>query len=121
MVSSQNEGQKSSSAKRSSESKVSPEKAALVINVKSWATPIIGLIMLMIGLMAGYFGRPLFVNRSTNLPTDVTASQQSITSTTPPVSSSEGEALMDTLISQTRHFKGNSDAPITIIEFSDFQ
>jgi hypothetical protein len=121
MVSSQNEGQKSSSAKRSSESKESPEKAALVINVKSWATPIIGLIMLMIGLMAGYFGRPFFVNRSTNLPTDVAASQQSITSTTPPVSSSEGEALMDTLISQTRHFKGNSDAPITIIEFSDFQ
>jgi protein-disulfide isomerase len=29
--------------------------------------------------------------------------------------------LMDAVVAQTRHFKGDSNAPITIIEFSDFQ
>ncbi len=121
MVSSQNEGQKSSGEKRPSESKKSPEKLALVINVQSWATPIIGLIMLMTGLIAGYFGRPIVTNSSLIYPTEVAALSQSIAANETPVSTENGEALMDTLISQTRHFKGNSDAPITIIEFSDFQ
>ena len=121
MVSSQNEGQKSNIAKRPSESKESPKKLALVINVQSWATPIIGLIMLMTGLIAGYFGRPIVTNSSLISPTEVSALSQSIAAPETPVSTENGEALMDTLISQTRHFKGNSDAPITIIEFSDFQ
>ena len=121
MRSDQNDDHPSHRTKKVKGSNHSSEKAALVINVQSWATPIVGFLMLMTGLIAGYFGRPLVVNRFINLPTEVAASPQSMASTTPPVSSSDREALMDTLISQTRHFKGNSNAPITIIEFSDFQ
>jgi hypothetical protein len=29
--------------------------------------------------------------------------------------------LLDAVIAQTRHFKGNTNAPVTIIEFGDFQ
>jgi hypothetical protein len=35
------------------------KKPALVINIHSWATPIAGLVMLVVGLLAGYFLRPL--------------------------------------------------------------
>lgn len=33
----------------------------------------------------------------------------------------EREAVMQVATAQTRHFKGDLDAPVTILEFSDFQ
>ena len=41
-------------------------------------------------------------------------------SPTPTQASSQSQELMDYAISQTRHFRGNANAPITMIEFSDF-
>jgi hypothetical protein len=38
-----------------------------------------------------------------------------------PASTPSTAALMDAVVTQTRHFKGDANAPITIIEFSDFQ
>jgi len=32
---------------------------ALTINIQSWWTPIIGVVLLIVGLLAGYFARPL--------------------------------------------------------------
>jgi len=33
--------------------------AALTVVVQSWATPIAGFLMLMIGFFGGFYGRPL--------------------------------------------------------------
>lgn len=103
-------------------------KPSLVINVQSWATPIVGLIMLAVGLLAGYFGRPLIAQQlQTKTPiaaapavTSAPTSSSSGTSaaTQPPASLKE---VMDILIPQVKHFKGDPNAPVTFIEFSDFQ
>ncbi len=105
------------------------EKTALTIHIHSWATPIVGLVMLVIGLGLGYFGRPfLTVSQSQEL-----AAAPKITPASQAVDPAAGEAmsqeaapestptLMEFLIGQTRHFKGNPDAPVTFIEFSDYQ
>lgn len=103
-------------------------KPALVINVHSWATPITGLIMLVVGLLAGYFGRPL-INQQLQAETPIAAapttaaaptssSPESAAATQPPASLKE---VMDILIPQVKHFKGDPNAPVTFIEFSDFQ
>ncbi|MFC1974792.1 hypothetical protein ACFLXQ_00160 [Chloroflexota bacterium] len=51
---------------------------------------------------------------------------QSDTSTTTNTESDSNNAvptpsIMDFLLSDARHFQGNADAPVTIIEFSDFK
>lgn len=103
---------------------------ALVINVQTWATPIVGIVMLVAGLLLGYFGRPLVSNGGlfaavapgNNIEPTVVAANQS----DPQAASNEGSpvstpTLMEFLIGQTNHFKGNPDAPVTLIEFSDYQ
>jgi hypothetical protein len=35
------------------------KQPAIIISVQSWATPIVGVVMLIIGLLGGYYGRPL--------------------------------------------------------------
>ncbi len=98
-----------------------PTLPVVTINVQSWATPIVGLVMLAIGLLVGFYVRPLTLaqaNTTTpNLPVVVT----------PPVviptadNSAAQQSLMESLIPKVRHFKGDSNAPVTIIEFADFQ
>jgi len=97
------------------------EKPALVINIQSWATPIVGLLMLIIGLSAGYYGRPFFSGNPAESPAQVAGPPETNPSSEPTVSSGDRESLMDKIVSKTRHFKGDPDAPVTIIEFSDFQ
>ena len=88
------------------------------------ATILAGAIMLSIGLLAGYFGRPLITPESADGMSVAAAS----TPTPSPAGNAEASAqgspagtLMDAVVAQTRHFKGSPDAPVTIIEFSDFQ
>lgn len=90
------------------------EKPAITISVQSWATPIVGLVMLIVGLFGGYALRPLLDDRSEQ--PDVSLRQQ------PSQDNAAGNPqLMEYLVSQTRHFRGDPDAPVTLIEFGDFQ
>lgn len=122
------------------------KKPAMVITIESWATPLVGLLMLALGLLAGYVGRPLIAPQAAasapivstttspskaqeptapaqaSVDTTPESAQGQVPSTTPPTDQADQrKALMDALIKQTRHFLGDENAPVTIIEFSDFQ
>ena len=91
---------------------------ALTISIQSWATPIVGVMMLVLGLLVGYFGRPFTQNQ--------TRSEASVNSGLPIVistadNSAAQQDLMKTVVAQTRHFRGDPNAPVTMIEFGDFQ
>ena len=59
---------------------------------------IVNILMLVIGVAIGFIGRPLVMP-----PPDPQA------------------VMLQTVMDTTRHYKGNNNAPVTIIEFADFQ
>jgi len=92
------------------------------------------LIMFLVGALAGFFGRPLVVTP------EVIPPQVVIVTATPDVAaiakaqtSGDKEVIVVTatpeptpdymkeLLSKARHFQGDANAPITMIEFSDFK
>jgi len=95
--------------------KVTPK--ALVINVYSWATPVVGVLTLVIGLLLGYFGRPLVKPEATQ----VAASIDTQPAAANPTDEARRQELMSYLVGKLRHFQGDENAPVTLIEFSDFQ
>ena len=103
-------------------------KPALTVVIQSWTTPLFGLVMLVLGLAAGYFLRPALLPgaqvASETEPTARAAAPTSATGAQAPgalPTADPGQDLMAFLIGQTVHFRGDSDAPVTIIEFSDYQ
>ncbi len=61
-------------------------------------TWVANLIMLVLGVIIGFVGHWLIAPGG-----------------------SSGNSMFDTVVSKTRHLRGNSNAPVTLIEFSDFQ
>jgi protein-disulfide isomerase len=109
------------------------EKPALTVVIQSWWTPVLALIFLVVGLLAGYFGRPL-VNKGLETTGDVAvvttpavtlpADQANVAATPadPTMAAiSNQQQLMEYLVSHTTHFQGDPNAKVTIIEFSDYQ
>lgn len=105
----------------------SPEERtpALTIIFQSWTTPLIGVVMLAVGLLGGYFGRPLVAPGPEGVPvSDVEITPEPVEDiSVSPDEDREAQkaAVMKSLLGETRHFRGDEDAPVTIIEFSDFQ
>ncbi len=94
------------------------DRYAVTIKVQSWATPIVGLIMLVVGLLAGYFVRPVLPGVAST-PTPVAVAQA--TTASPTQNPAAAQELMKYLVGQAKHFEGDANAPVTMIEFSDFQ
>ena len=109
------------------------KKPALTVIIQSWWTPALAVFALVVGLLLGYFGRPLLnkssdtsgevavatapiVTESANLPVQPTVE---VDPTLAAINSQE--QLMAYLVSNTTHFKGDPNAAVTIIEFSDYQ
>jgi len=97
------------------ETKVRPP--ALTINIHSWTTPIVGIVMLIIGALAGFYARPTVLGQ---LPENASGASPAVAIPTQD-RSEEQQRLMASLIPRVRHFIGSSNAPVTIIEFGDFQ
>ena len=101
----------------STEEKPQTEKTALTIHIHSWVTPVVGLLMLLLGLLAGYFVRPVILPiLSKATPTPTVSAEVDTGGTT-----ASQPGLKDYVLAQTQHFLGDPNAPVTIIEFSDFQ
>jgi len=88
-------------------------RPAITINIQAWATPIVGFVMLVVGLFGGYYGRPLLGNNGepVTVPPTITSAP----------TGGGNEEMMTYLVSQARHFTGDANAPVTLIEFGDFQ
>jgi len=97
---------------------------AITIQIQARATPILGLVLLIVGVLAGYFGRPLLDVPSAPV-NEVSASESSSSSGgDQPITEDQlarQQQLMELVLSRARHFKGDESAPVTLVEFSDFQ
>jgi protein-disulfide isomerase len=108
-------------------------RPALTVVIQSWWTPALAVVMLIAGLLVGYFGRGLLDNNSgssdnlaavsTSVPTQSGAQVSVPTATIDPTISAiqSRDDLMAFVVSKTLHFRGDPDAPVTLIEFSDYQ
>lgn len=87
-------------------------------------TVVVGLLMLGAGLLMGYFGRPLITPQPSGQASVASADtgSQSAADDPDPVDSNQSQpTLMEGVVAQARHFRGEPDAPITIVEFGDFK
>ncbi len=100
------------------------DKPALTVVIQSWWTPALAVIALVVGLLAGYFGRPL-INKNT--PADngvaelVTPPAAQTASPTATIDPQQVQQIMASIVAQTTNFMGDPNATVTLIEFSDYQ
>jgi len=109
------------------------QKPALTVIIQSWWTPVLAVIMLVVGLLVGFLGRPLLTKSAqptadlATVTTPVTTlpnSQANVPTTTvnPTIAAlTSRDQFMAYVVSQTTHFEGDPNAAVTLIEFSDFQ
>jgi hypothetical protein len=102
------------------------DRPVLTIHLHSWATPVVGLAMLVIGLLGGFFLRP-FIRPAESEPAPAQAAVQPApdnqapnAASGTPVPTIDRAGLMQAVVDRTRHFLGDPEAPVTIIELSDF-
>jgi len=86
-----------------------------------WATLVIGLI---IGFAVGYAIRSFATPGATlSSPGPTPKAVTSTTTGTPDATEDDAAppSLSETVLAQVRHFKGDPNAPVTMVEFGDFQ
>lgn len=81
-----------------------------------WLVIVVGVAMLLVGGVLGYVGRGVYGPEA--VAANATSSAVAVAIQTRAAANKE---VMTMLIGETRHFKGDANAPVTIIEFSDFQ
>ena len=92
------------------------EVETLPVSSRKWMTPLIGLVMLLIGVGLGYVGRGVIGPEATASRGTATAAAAAIQTR-----SASNQEVMAAIIAETRHFKGDENAPVVMIEFSDYQ
>jgi hypothetical protein len=87
-----------------------PRRVRVRVRTNWLATILVGIVMFVLGGLGGYVGRPI-ISPPPPTPTPAAAQAQP----------ANMQALLTMLISKTRHFEGSPNAPVTILEFGDFQ
>lgn len=82
----------------------------------NWTAISIGLIAVLIGMVIGYFGRGVVGPEATAARGTQTAAAVALQTR-----SAANQEVMKMVIAEARHFKGDPNALVTLIEFSDFQ
>jgi len=77
---------------------------------------IVGIAALLVGLVLGYLGRGTFGPEAMAANSTATADAGAVQTR-----AAQNQEVMTMLVNETRHFKGEANAPVTLIEFSDFQ
>lgn len=95
--------------------------AAPVRTISVTAAALLGGALLALGLAVGYTGRPAVTAWLNPSPTPTATNPPPTATTEPAERATQRAGLMDYVVANTRHFRGNPQAPITLIEFSDFQ
>lgn len=104
----------------------SAREAKRVSRPAGWHIPVLLAVGLLAGIAIGLFAGPYLARRlssgdsSSPAPTAVSPTA----SPAPTAGASEDTAranLMSFVVGATRHFRGTADAPITVVEFGDFQ
>ena len=85
-----------------------PVEPVIVSRTRWGPTLLLGVLMLLAGLGAGYAGRPLL-----DPPPPLVARGT-------PSAANAGATLLDLITAKVRHTKGDPRAPVTIIEYGDF-
>jgi protein-disulfide isomerase len=78
---------------------------------------------LLVGLALGYLGRPM-ITTEPRVEIVVTVTPNAVAQAQPAENSGQAAptpSIMDFVLSDARHFQGQADAPVTLIEFSDFK
>ncbi len=89
-----------------------------------WSTLAATFVSFVAGVALGFLGRPLLVPDKTVVEekiVEVVVTATPIAQATPTAASNEPPSIMDFVMSDARHIQGQADAPITIVEFSDFK
>jgi flagellar basal body-associated protein FliL len=93
------------------------EEASASGGGRSWLTiALVGVVMLLVGALLGYFGRGEFGPEAQ--AAKATEQAQVALAATQAAANAD---LMTYLADNARNFKGDPNAAVTIIEFSDFQ
>jgi protein-disulfide isomerase len=104
-------------------------------SIKPFYQILILVIVFAVGLAIGFFGRPMVTPAEEVVVTVVVTSQAAVAKATatpePATPSAETKSganegrptptIMDFILSDTRHFQGDPNAPVTMVEFSDFR
>jgi protein-disulfide isomerase len=100
-----------------------PEPVAQQVwTIRSIGTLWLGLVMLAIGALCGLVIQPLVA--AAPAPAATAEQQASVVEPTRPSPTQDNSprgAMMRGVVSQTRHFLGDENAPVTIVEFCDFE
>jgi protein-disulfide isomerase len=94
-----------------------PENPAAPAKTKSTSPWLLLVIGLLVGGLAGFYLRPLVMPPP---PAEAAAPLAAVESTAPMNEPDPHRAVMAAVIAGARHFNGDQNAPVTLVEFGDF-